>query len=233
MCCNCPADAPWIGRATEVPTKPIKRHQELSDVEIDQTTIDDLRAAYRTLRDHHVAETTALISKHKGLAQKYEDLSRRCEEMLAKSSNTLAVSRQLVERTATIVREDEKALDDAAKILASRAADPADLGTTDHLSDDELATWAEQTGAQDGTYLRMVLDELRERRDAEVLFAEIDREFQSVDCETCDDEGADHCAEHAPIVKRWRSTRAALCDLARIHRGYLRSLNAPDSGDPQ
>lgn len=39
----------------------MKRHQEWSDVEVDAATVEELRVAYKTLRDHHVAETTVLV----------------------------------------------------------------------------------------------------------------------------------------------------------------------------
>ncbi len=217
----------------DVPAKPLKRHQELSDIEIDQAQIDDLRDAYRTLRAHHVAETTALISKHKGLAQKYEELSRRCEEMLAKSSHTLATSRQIVESAVAI-------------LFAPRAADPADPKTFDHLSDEELTTWAKQAGIyrEDmvSTYLRMVVDELRERRDAEAMFVDADLQLQRIaGCEMCAGNMHDTADEHCAIIKRWRIAQGALCALARIHRGYLRrlsvgcaeGLDAPDESDPR
>ena len=158
----------------------IPRHQELSDEDVERASLDNLRAAYRSLRDHHVT---------------------------------------------------------AAKVLASRAADPEDPSTADHLTDEELATWAEGVNLYDESmktsYLRMIVDELEDRRHAEVMFAEIDRQFQDVDCLTCDDEGADHCETHKTLVRQWRSARAALCDLARIHRSYLLCLNAPGRGDPK
>jgi hypothetical protein len=122
-------------------------------------------------------------------------------------------------------------------LRAIRAADPADPEATDYLSDEELAAWAKRSGiyqaSMEETYLRFILNELRERRDAEALFAEADRQFQQVDCRVCDDAGADNCEEHRSLLKRWRSTRAALCELARIHRGYLRSIDAPSGGDPR
>jgi hypothetical protein len=85
----------------------------------------------------------------------------------------------------------------------------------------------------DRSFLRQIIDDLRERRTAETMFTEIDRQFQEVNCRTCDDAGADNCAKHKLLVQQWRSARAALCDLARLHRGYLQSLNAPSGGDPQ
>jgi hypothetical protein len=291
LCCSCPADASWIGNdATEVSAKPNKRHQELSDDEIDDAPIDDLRAAYRTLREHHIAETTALDSRREDLARRCDELSRKCEEMLAKSSRTLTASQQLVERTASILRDDEGIV---AKVLAPRAVAPTDLAMTDHLSDKELTAWAEQAGVYSeklrDTYLRLALDELRERRDAEVFFVEADRALQAVECEACTAMSASDprrvtradikeirsllvhrpvepnastlasfwllgagyierllteietlmsptprcCEEHQDLLKRWRITREALCELARIHRGYLRSLDAPDEGDPR
>ena len=243
-------------------TTQIQHHQELSDEDVDRASIDDLRAAYRALRDHHIAETTALISRR-------DDLTRRRDAQLAKNQHVLTESQKLIERADAIMTSDQETLDrlgtenarlseiidymqnryspiggrscalcvyvegrfirpcalhrwedTTAKVLASRAADPEDPLTTDQLSDGELATWAAS------------VDVHTERRDAELIFAEVDRQFQEVDCRTCDDEGADNCEVHKLLVRQWRSARAALCDLARIHRGYLRSLNAPNGGDP-
>ena len=255
------------------------RHQELSDADIDRVSIDDLRAAYRSLRDHHIAETTVLISRR-------DDLTRRRDEQLAKGQEVLKQSQKLIERADQIILSDAETIDrlgaenarlteivdfmqhryspnggrscalcvyvngrfvracamhcwddTVAKILASRAADPEEPTAIDHLSNEELVAWAESTGIYQAplerSYLRLIVDELRDRRDAEVLFAEVDRQFQEVDCPTCDDEGADHCETHQAIVRQWRSARAALCDLARIHRSYLLSLNAPGGGDPK
>ena len=212
-------------------TKPITRHQELSDDTIDRQTISDLRAAYRTLRDHHVAETTALISRSNDLARRCADLTQRCDKMLAKSKNALAASQQLVERTAAIVRNSEE-------VFAARAADTADLRTCDHLSDEELVAWATRAGVYNATmtttYLRMVIDELRERRDAEAMFADADLQLQRIaSCETCAEDTHATDDEHRAIVRRWRIAQGALCALVRLHRGYLRSLDAPDEGDPQ
>lgn len=271
----------------------VVRYLELSDDQVDAASLDDLRAAYRALREHHVAETTALISRR-------DDLSRRRDEQLAKSSEDLMESQKLIQQASAIMSRDEEVIDrlgsenarlseiidfmrnryspiggracalcvyeeghfirscalhrwdsTVARVLASRAADPderltgrnlfdvantEEAATLDHLSDGELAAWADHAGvyqeALEGSYLRLVVDELRERRGAEALFAEVDREFQGVDCKACDDEGADNCQTHKLLVRQWRSTRAALCDLARLHRGYLRSLSAPSGGDP-
>lgn len=272
---------------------PVARHQELSDEQIEEASLDELRAAYRALRVHHIVETTALISRR-------DDLTRRRDEQIAKNNVQLVEGQKLMEQANTIMRRDEEVIDrlgsenarlseiidfmrnhyspiggrgcalcvyeegrfirpcalhrwddTAAKVLASRATDPderltgrnlfdcpnsEEAATLDHLSDGELAAWAERAGVyqetMEGSYLRLIVDELRERRSAEALFAEVDREFQGVDCATCDDEGADNCEKHKLLVRQWRSTRAALCDLARLHRGYLRSLSAPDGGDP-
>jgi hypothetical protein len=257
----------------------LRRHHELSDDDIERASPDELRDAYRELRAHHIAETTALMSRR-------DDLTRRRDDQLIKSNEQMAASQKLIEEAARIINHDEAAMDQlgsenarlseivdfmqnrysplggrgcalcvyvdgrfirscalhrwddvTAKVLASRAADPEDPTAIDHLSNEELAAWAESVGLYqeqlEHSYLRLIVDELRDRRDAEVLFAEIDRQFQEVDCRTCDDEGADNCEEHQSIVRQWRSARAALCDLVRIHRSYLLSLTAPDGGDPQ
>lgn len=254
----------------------IRAFQELSDEEVECSSIEDLRIAYRALREHHVAETSALLSRR-------DDLTRRRDEQLLKTNEHLAQSQKLIDRAETIMRSDEQTIDHlgaenarlaeiidfmqnhyspiggrpcalcvyaegrvvrscalhrwqdtAAKVLASRAATSrADLP----LSDEELTAWAADIGLGDatltGSYLGLVVDELRDRRAAEIFFAEIDREFQAVDCRTCDDVGADNCEPHAPMVKRWRSARAALCDIARFHRGYVQNLADPDEGDPR
>lgn len=268
------------GRASESEPVQVARLPELSDEDVARATLDDLRAAYRSLRDHHVAETTALISRR-------DDITRARDEMLAKSAAQCAELQKLVDRAELIMRRDEETIerlgeenarlaevfdfmqnryspiggracalcvylggrfirpcavhrwDDnlGAKVLAPRAADLEDLTTTDNLSDDELREWAARAGiyeeAMGGSYLRLVVDELRERRDAEVLFVELDRKFQDiVDCGGCAEGGPDGCRDHAPLIRSWRDARSALCDLARIHRGYLMSLNAPGGGDP-
>jgi hypothetical protein len=270
----------------------VPRHQELSDDQVEGASIDELRAAYRSLRAHHIAETTALIERR-------DDLTRRRDEQLAMASENLAKSQKLIEQADAIVRRDEEVIDrlgskneqlteiidfmrnhyspiggrgcalcvyeegrfirscalhrwddTAAMVLASRATDPderiternlfdstpEDPSTLDHLSDGELAAWADRVSlyqaSLEGSYLRLIVDELRERREAEAIFAEVDRQFQALDCPTCDDQGADNCEAHKLLVRQWRSARAALCDLARLHRAYLRSLSAPGGGDP-
>lgn len=44
------------------------RHQELSDAEVAAASVELLRLAYKTLREHHVVETTALIADRDGRA---------------------------------------------------------------------------------------------------------------------------------------------------------------------
>jgi hypothetical protein len=233
------------GNPWSEPAKVIRRHQELSDEEVDRATLDDLRVAYRSLRDHHVTETTALVSRR-------DDLTRRRDDLLARNQQVLTQSQQLIERASTIMQSDAANLDrlgsenarlteivdTAAKLLASRVADPTNPTMPDYLSDDELATWLDRAGlacaALEGTYLRLVLDELRERRDAEAMFVDADLQLQRIaDCEACAENmhGTDH--EHRAILKRWRIAQAALCALARIHRGYLISVSVPSEGDPR
>ena len=53
------------------PPEVIQRHRELSDAEVAGASLEDLRVAYRSLRDHHVAETTALVARR--------DLARRLD----------------------------------------------------------------------------------------------------------------------------------------------------------
>ena len=257
----------------------VARHQELSDDQVASASLNELRAAYRALREHHIAETTALISRR-------DDLTRRRDDQLAKGQEVLGQSQKLIERADQIMRSDGETIDRlgtenarlseiidfmrhhyspiggracalcvydegrfvkpcalhrwddrVAKVLASRAGAADDPATLDYVSDDELTAWVGLAGideaSMEGAYLRQIIDELRERRAAEAIFAEVDRKFQDVDCRTCDDTGADNCAAHKLLVRQWRSARAALCDLTRLHRGYLLSLNAPHGGNPR
>ena len=326
----------------------IARHQELSDAEVASATIEELRAAYIGLREHHIAETSVLISRR-------DDLTRRRDEQLAKSSETLAASQALIERADAIMRADEETIERLGEenrrlseiiefmqnrysplggracalcvyddnrfvracamhrwnmerngrthpaqregwqacdrehrappcedpgcyceehafkadeiapglghlvragaiaantsitigdhiipaLRAVRAADPRDPTTEPHLSAAELAAWAKQCGVDDQpameeTFLCYIFDELRERRDAESLFIELDRRFQDiVDCTACATSGPDGCEEHEGLIQSWRHARSALCDVARIHRGLMQSLNAPSGGDPR
>ena len=41
----------------------VTRHQELSDAEIHQLAVEDLREAYKALRDHHITETSTLATR--------------------------------------------------------------------------------------------------------------------------------------------------------------------------
>jgi hypothetical protein len=197
----------------------------LADAEIDAATPDELRAAYQSLREHHIAETTSLISRR-------DDLTRRRDAQFSKNMEHLAKAATLIcrdeEVIARLVSENTCLSETIAKIFASRAAGPQESMATDCLSDVELTAWAERAGinrpSMAGLYLRLIVDELHERRDAEAIFVEVDRRFQATDCRTCDDQGADNCEDHQLLVRHWRSARAALCDLARLHRGYLRNL---------
>jgi len=252
--------------------------QELSNEDVDRSSPDDLRAAYRSLRDHHLTETTALISRR-------DDLTRRRDDALAKSNQVHTKSQRLLIQAQAIMHRDEETIDrlgsenarlseivdfmqhryspignrpcalcvydddrlvrycamhrwhdTAAKILAARAVDPENPATTDYLSDEELVAWADAAFAyrepMAGSYLRLILDELRERRDAEAMFVDVDLQLQVlVDCEACADDTHGSDDEHRKILKRWRIAQGTLCALARIHRGYLRSRNAPDGED--
>lgn len=225
----------------------IAQHQELSDEDISRATPDALRTAYRALRERHVTETTALASRR-------DDLTRRRDEQLANCHEIIEESQKLIERADTIMRNHEEVIDrlgaenvrlsralhhwtkTTANVLARRTADPEDPWATCHLSNEELFVWANRAGLYEdemkGTCLRAIVDELRERREAEVLFVEIDRKFQGViDCVGCSDGGPDGCGDHKDLIRQWRAARSALCDLARIHRRYLMSLNAPGGGD--
>jgi len=232
----------------------IRHPQELSDEEVDHASSDDLRAAYRSLRDHYLTETTSLISRR-------DDLTRRRDDVLAKShqdlhaalpGEVLAQCQRLMENAGSIMQSDETTIDrlssenarlakigdTAAKVLAARVADPTNSTMPDYLSDNELVTWLDRSGLQrsalEGTYLGLIFAELRERRDAEAMFVDVDLQLQRlVDCPACADDSHGSDDEHRAILKRWRIARAALCALARIHRGYLRSRNAPDGGDPR
>jgi hypothetical protein len=260
-------------------------HQELSDNEIDRTTLEGLRAAYRSLRDHHVAETTALAQRRDDLTRRRDDQLARSQEILAESQRLLASADTIMASADTIMRRDEKTIDQitsesarlseivdfmrdhyspiggrscalcvyedgrfirpcavhrwddsAAKILASRVADPEDPTMLDYLSDKDLAGWMERAGLNDkeleGTYLRTILTELRERRDAEAIFIDADLQLQAIaDCATCADDLHELDHEHRSILRRWQIAQGALCALARIHRGYLQSLR--EGSDPR
>ena len=329
------------------PAPRIARHQELSDADVAAASIDDLRAAYVALREHHIAEASALISRR-------DDLTRRRDEQLAKSQALIDRGEEIIRTDGEIIDrlgEENKRLgeehrrlseiiefmqnrysplggracalcvydegrfvracamhrwnmerDDhvpatqndgwqacdrehrappcedpgcyceehafkadeiapglghlvrAGAIAAStsitigdhiipalravRAADPRDPTTEPHLSAAELAAWAKQCGVDqfmmEETFLRYIFDELHERRDAESLFVELDRRFQDiVDCTACSTSGPDGCEEHEGLIQSWRHARSTLCDLARIHRGFMQSLNAPSGGDPR
>lgn len=210
-------------------------HQELSDAEIDTVSLDYLRAAYRSLRAHHIEETASLISRR-------DDLTRRRDDILARDQEVLAQSQRLLEQANAFMLRDEATIDHltsevialtrdrytTAMLLAPRPADPS---APAYLSDVELASWLTQVDVKqlEGTYLRLVLDELRERRDAEAMFGDVDLQLQRfAECEECADDmhATDH--EHRAILKRWKIAQAALGALARIHRGYLHSLVAKD-----
>lgn len=60
-------------RLTTKTTLPrIARHQELSDAEVHQLAVENLREAYKALRDHHVTETTVLATRVKRMRTVYE-----------------------------------------------------------------------------------------------------------------------------------------------------------------
>lgn len=341
MSCGCPATSGVS----------IKRHQELSDEDLERASLEDLRVAYRSLREHHVAETIALLARR-------DDITKRRDDLIARGRQQIEEMQKLIERASVIMQRDEEAIDrlgsenarlseivdfmrnhysplggrgcalcvyeegrfirpcaihrwydelrerqksvsNAARsdgymgcsrthaappcedpacyceehahkadqilpglgdfirrgavgpelwieindqilppLRATREADPADPRTPDRPSDDELIAWANRAGiyqpSMDGTYFRFVLDEIRERRDAEKVFVDLDRQFQNIlDCTACDDGGPDGCKEHKPLIRAWRDARSNLCEQARVHRGYLLSLNAPDGGDPR
>jgi hypothetical protein len=86
------------------PAKVIRRYQELTDDQVAAASIDELRAAYRGLRDHHVAETTALIAGR-------DDLAKRCEDKLDKSQEILVHAQKLLASADTIMRRDEATIE--------------------------------------------------------------------------------------------------------------------------
>jgi hypothetical protein len=95
-------DLPSGSRIREIgdPGLTIKRHRELSDDEVAQTSLEKLQAAYRSLRDHHVAETTALVEGRAVFA-------KRCDEALAKTKRLLVWSQGLLAHGTAIMRRDE------------------------------------------------------------------------------------------------------------------------------
>ena len=82
----------------------VRRHRELSDIEVNQASLEDLRIAYRTLRDHHVAETSALVTGR-------NDLARRCKENLTKSQQILDVGRSLLTSADAIMKRDDETIE--------------------------------------------------------------------------------------------------------------------------
>lgn len=97
-----------VSERSDVPHATVKRHQELTDDEVGQAPLEDLRAAYRSLRDHHVAETTALVGRR-------DDLTRRRDDLLAKNQTILAESQRLIATASTFMERDEKVIDDLTK----------------------------------------------------------------------------------------------------------------------
>lgn len=207
----------------------IRTYVELSDEDVQRAPADELRAAYRALRDHRAAEAaeSARLAEIVGyMTDRYSPLGGRGCALCVYDDGRFV-------RPCAVHRWE----DVTAKVLARRTADPEDPSFETHLSEAELAAWTASAAIDEphleGTNLRAVLDELRERRDAELLFVEVDRQLQDViDCTACDDGGPDGCAQHHGLIWQWRNARSALCDLARIHRGYLLCLNAPSGGDP-
>jgi hypothetical protein len=188
-------------------------------------------------RDSYQAGYQACDRQHR--APSCKDPGCYCEEHASKADEIAAGLGHLVRAGAiavcTSITIGEYII---PSLCALRTADPRDPTTEPHLSAAELATWAKACGvdqpAMEDTFLRYIFDELRERRDAESLFVELDRRFQDiVDCESCSTSGPDGCEEHEGLIRSWRHARSALCDLARIHRGYMMSLNAPSGGDPR
>lgn len=219
-------------------TAPIARHQELSDEDVARASLDEMRVAYRSLRDHHVAETSALISRR-------DDLTRRRDEQLAKSNETLGKYQKLIEQADEIMRRDEEVIDRLGdenaklnKIIADQRVAVLHVPSSNHSgkfkgerqplkrepSTVPKLTSAEANGWQACAHVHAAppcedpecyVDELRERRDAEVLFIEIDRRFQDVvDCAACDEGGPDGCREHETLIRAWRNARSALYEHA-------------------
>ena len=208
----------------------IRTYVELSDEDVQRATADELRAAYHALRDHRAAEA----AESARLAEIVDYMTNRYSPLGGRGCALCVYDNGTFVRPCALHRWE----DVTAKVLARRTADPEDPSFESHLSEPELTAWIASIGIDDphleGTSLRAVFDELRERRAAELLFVEVDRQLQDVvDCTDCDDGGPDGCAEHHGLIRQWRNARSALCDLARIHRCYLLCLNAPSGGDPQ
>lgn len=193
----------------------ITRHQELSDTDVDRASNEALRAAYRSLRDHRGAETSAEIMEDdaRTLARLSEiiDFMRNHYSPIGGRSCALCVYEE-----GRFIRSCKVHLwEDAAKrIFATRADAPDDPTTTDHLSDRELFVWANRAGLYEDdlrdTCVRLIVDELRDRRAAEAIFVELDRQFQDiVDCDGCSRGGPDGCTEHEDLIRAWRNARRA------------------------
>jgi len=82
----------------------VRKNRELSDIEVNQASLEDLRIAYRALRDHHVTETTALVTLR-------DDLVKRCEDKLTKSQQILTVGQDLLTSADAIMRRDSETID--------------------------------------------------------------------------------------------------------------------------
>jgi hypothetical protein len=76
----------------------------------------------------------------------------------------------------------------------------------------------------EGSNLRLIVDEVCERRAAEATFAEIDRRYQELECADCDNALPGFCPEHAPLARAWRRAKEDFLDQMRIHRGYAIDL---------
>ena len=187
------------------PPAPVHRHRELSDEDLDRASIEELRAAYRSLREHHVAETTALLSRR-------DDVTRRRDEIHAETQ-------KLLERAEAIMRSDEETID-------RLGADNARLSEIIDFMRNHYSPLGGRGCAlciyEEGRFLRPCAlhrwdDDLEKIRHAEdIAFARVDEQMQQVlGCTACERQPGQLCDLHAQLTLRWIAARDALFDRAR------------------
>lgn len=183
----------------------VGRHRELSDEDVARASVDDLRAAYVSLREHHVAETTALLSRR-------DDLTRRRDEIHAETQ-------RLLERAEAIMRSDEQTID-------RLGADNARLSEVIDFMRNHYSPIGARACAlcvyEEGRFVRPCGlhrwdDDLAKIRHAEdIAFARVDEQMvQILGCGACEREPGTLCDLHAQLTLRWVAARDALCDRAR------------------
>jgi hypothetical protein len=177
------------------------------------------------------------MSQAEEIMRRDGELIDRADEIMRQDERIIASYKTTLERNAETIASYEIVIagwaEEHAKIskVLDAVIAPREASAPDYLSDEELSRWVDSTNLKipPGTYLRLVLDELRERRDAEAMFVDVDLQLQKLASRDDDASGTDE--ERQAVLKRWQIARSALCALARIHRGYLQSLKTSDEGD--